>query len=454
MPNNNSVNNIFLNQPVTQTSISYTAKPTDNIIEVTDTTAVRIITLPAPVATGNKGKAFVIKDSSGGASTNNISIVPASGLIDGLSGVSIASNYGSMQVFCDGSNYFTYGIPALGNGFYNINPILFVSNGTYTPSPGMSLIEVAMIGGGGGGGGANASSVPASTCPGGGGGAGEYAAGIFSSANVGSSQIVTVGAPGAAGSSAGGGGGTGGITSLGTLLSANGGSGGGGAAGPQSGVTGGAGGTGGSGGHVHAPGMRGSNGIGIFGGVQTSSYSGAGGSSSFGAGGQGVIGGSPSQAAGNPGTGLGSGGGGAESTGGTGVSGGAGAGGGILILEYISGTLGGTLIPLWNAVAGTSQSLVANSSYYTLNSGLTTLTLPTTAAVGTQIQIAGVGSGGWKIAQNSSPLQSINLANQTTTAGSGGSIASTNRYDGITLLCVTANTQWVGLGAVGNLTVV
>ena len=82
---NNSVNNIFKNQPVTSTAISYTALPTDVIIDVTDTTAIRTVTLPA-ASPSNLGKWYVIKDTSGGASIKNIQIIPSSGTIDGNRG--------------------------------------------------------------------------------------------------------------------------------------------------------------------------------------------------------------------------------------------------------------------------------------------------------------------------------------------------------------------------------
>lgn len=106
----------------------------------------------------------------------------------------------------------------------------------------------------------------------------------------------------------------------------------------------------------------------------------------------------------------------------------------------------------WTDVTGTSASMVANSGYTANNAGLVTLTLPTTMAYGTTLEIAGVGAGGWKIAQNASQL--IHFGNTTTTTGTGGSLASTNQWDGIKLLCVVANTTFTALHGVGNLTVV
>jgi len=107
----------------------------------------------------------------------------------------------------------------------------------------------------------------------------------------------------------------------------------------------------------------------------------------------------------------------------------------------------------WNNVSGTSATMVADAGYVANNSGLVTLTLPTTAAFGTFIYVQGFGSGGWTIAQNSG--QSIHVGSLSTTVGAGGSLSSTNQYDSITLLCVTANTTWTSLGGPqGNLTIV
>lgn len=98
----------------------------------------------------------------------------------------------------------------------------------------------------------------------------------------------------------------------------------------------------------------------------------------------------------------------------------------------------------WTEVTGTSQSAVADNGYVTNNAGLVTVTLPTTAAFGTAISIIGKGAGGWLIAQNSG--QNIQVGSVSSTVGAGGSVASTNRYDSIDLLCTTANTTWTVQG--------
>ncbi len=112
----------------------------------------------------------------------------------------------------------------------------------------------------------------------------------------------------------------------------------------------------------------------------------------------------------------------------------------------------GTASFTWVDVTGTTQAIAVNTGYIADNAGLVTMTLPTTAAQGTTISIAGNGAGGWIIAQNAS--QNIKFGNQTTTTGAGGSLASTNRYDQVDFLCTVANTTFVVRHVLGNLTFV
>ncbi len=106
----------------------------------------------------------------------------------------------------------------------------------------------------------------------------------------------------------------------------------------------------------------------------------------------------------------------------------------------------------WNEVLGTSQAMAVENGYVANNVALVTLTLPAIAAFGQRVYVAGKGSGGWAIAQNAG--QTIHFGNVNTTTGAGGSLASTNRYDNIELLCITANTDWVVLNTQGNVTYV
>lgn len=120
-------------------------------------------------------------------------------------------------------------------------------------------------------------------------------------------------------------------------------------------------------------------------------------------------------------------------------------------LQGIDNALG-TLSPfMWN-VETTSVALVSNNGYISNSGSLLTFTLPATAAVGNTFKIAGLGSGGWKVAQNASQL--IYFGVDTTTTGTGGSLASTQSHDVIELVCVVANTSFIVTDSIGNITIV
>lgn len=106
----------------------------------------------------------------------------------------------------------------------------------------------------------------------------------------------------------------------------------------------------------------------------------------------------------------------------------------------------------WVDETGASVTMTVNTGY-TSDDGATlvTFTLPATAAIGDWIEINGKGSGGWTLIEGAGQI--IHFGNQTTTLTTG-SISSTNQWDCIRLRCVTANTTFTVVSAVGNLTVV
>lgn len=120
-------------------------------------------------------------------------------------------------------------------------------------------------------------------------------------------------------------------------------------------------------------------------------------------------------------------------------------GAGTITISATSALLG------WTVVTATSQSAAINNGYITNNAALVTVTLPATAAVGSIVRVDGLGAGGWLVAQNAG--QQINVGSVQSTSGTGGSVASTNQYDAIELLCVVANNTWTTLSSVGNLSV-
>lgn len=87
----------------TATSVSSAG---ETFIGVTDTTAARTITLST--ADCVNGRLIEIKDESGGAGTNNITIdTQGSELIDGAASITITANYGIARLYSSGANWFT-----------------------------------------------------------------------------------------------------------------------------------------------------------------------------------------------------------------------------------------------------------------------------------------------------------------------------------------------------------
>ena len=107
----------------------------------------------------------------------------------------------------------------------------------------------------------------------------------------------------------------------------------------------------------------------------------------------------------------------------------------------------------WNNVTGGSATLAAENGYFANAAGLTTFTLPTiiSSSTGDTIKIIGLGAGGWVISQLA--LEQIIVGSQASTAGIGGSVASTNRYDCIELVYSPTSGLWRAESFVGNLTI-
>lgn len=80
-----------------------TATTADYIICINKTVgaATTVNLPPSPSA----GLTFIVKDCKGDANTNNITVIPASGLIDGASSYTISINFQSSTVFYNGSSW-------------------------------------------------------------------------------------------------------------------------------------------------------------------------------------------------------------------------------------------------------------------------------------------------------------------------------------------------------------
>ena len=106
----------------------------------------------------------------------------------------------------------------------------------------------------------------------------------------------------------------------------------------------------------------------------------------------------------------------------------------------------------WSTISGTTQTAAVDSGYVVNNGGLVTITLPAVCAAYSTFSIVGLGAGGWIIAQNAG--QNIQAGAVSTTIGAGGTLASTNRYDVVNIVCTAANTTFAVTSMMGNLTVV
>jgi len=122
-------------------------------------------------------------------------------------------------------------------------------------------------------------------------------------------------------------------------------------------------------------------------------------------------------------------------------------GAGTINLEASVG--GGGLI--WEEVTDAAKAGAINHGYICNRGTLVTVTLPSTAAIGSVISIVGKGAGLWRIAQNAG--ESIIFGSETSTGGVGGYLAATLLNDCAEIVCTTADTVWTVRSSIGNLTV-
>lgn len=92
----------------------------------------------------------------------------------------------------------------------------------------------------------------------------------------------------------------------------------------------------------------------------------------------------------------------------------------------------------WANIAGTTQAAAVDSGYVIGNAAQTTVTLPATAALGSTVLVQGKGAGGWILTANTG--QTIQIGSSVTTTA--GSLTSTNQWDSVEVVCVTADTVW------------
>lgn len=95
----------------------------------------------------------------------------------------------------------------------------------------------------------------------------------------------------------------------------------------------------------------------------------------------------------------------------------------------------------WNTVDTPTRTMVSNNGYIINNGAVSVaMALPLASSVGDEIIIMGFSAGGYSITQGAG--QQIIVSPDTTTFGVGGSLASTNQYNAISLRCMVANSIW------------
>ena len=110
-------------------------------------------------------------------------------------------------------------------------------------------------------------------------------------------------------------------------------------------------------------------------------------------------------------------------------------------------TVGGGMT--WTVETG-DTNMAVNNGYGSNKAGAIAFTLPVTSAVGAKIAISGM-QGSWNVVQAAG--QKIFIGSSASTLGATGSIASTNAFDAVTLVCLIANTFWYATSVQGNITI-
>jgi hypothetical protein len=106
----------------------------------------------------------------------------------------------------------------------------------------------------------------------------------------------------------------------------------------------------------------------------------------------------------------------------------------------------------WTTVLTGTATMAANMGYIVDDTGANVvLTMPTVANVGDVIRVVGFVDTSWQIAQNA--LQYIIIGTKTTTPGTGGYLMSNQANDCVEMVCVVANTAFVVMSSMGNITV-
>lgn len=102
----------------------------------------------------------------------------------------------------------------------------------------------------------------------------------------------------------------------------------------------------------------------------------------------------------------------------------------------------------WQTIVA-NQTLAVNNGYFCDGGAQLQLLLPTVSSVGDEIKIISLNAFGFSINQNNAPMQSIQFLGGSTTAGSGGSAATSTAADSVDIVCNISNTHWINSGLTG-----
>lgn len=93
--------NSYISLPTAVTTATYTMINTDQFLVCNRAGTIAIALIPSP----DSGRVIIIKDNSGAALVNNITITPAAGNIDGAANYVINTNYGSVTLIYNGTQW-------------------------------------------------------------------------------------------------------------------------------------------------------------------------------------------------------------------------------------------------------------------------------------------------------------------------------------------------------------
>ncbi len=107
---------------------------------------------------------------------------------------------------------------------------------------------------------------------------------------------------------------------------------------------------------------------------------------------------------------------------------------------------------VWNSVLNPGLTpMFQQNGYYTNAGGLVTFVLPTVAAAGSVIEIAGFSGSSWILTQNAG--QEIYFRGIPTSIGVAGNLTPAQPTARVALLCIFANTTWIDISCGGSIAV-